>query len=141
MKYLKLQQEIIKEANKDKDLNCKYFEIEEDIYIVPSPHCFMMVIPKKSFFLDKNKIFKESDHMDLSKFIGGSKNAKLAKNEKITVESDKKKLRLFTIDDEKYLKYFDEDISTFSGTNKKSSIYIWEKGKLVGLILPVRKDW
>ena len=150
MKYMKVQNDLLKAANardgsKKKYFNIPYFITEDKVWVCPDGS-WMMAIPKDLFYLDKEKIWKDTKPFHGEKFI---KN--LCDLEPVTdthvimdVEQGKKKIKLhkFNVKDEtifvneNYLNYFDQN-ATFRGTKRNAPLYVYELGEVVGIICPV----
>lgn len=152
MKYIKLQQDLLKAADardgwKHKPFNNHWFETENQIFICPDAY-WMMGIPKESFYLNIDKVFK-----DIQPFTSGNDLIKKsldtfpAKDTHMVIDvvknRTKMKLHSFIVNEEtiyvndNFLKYFDLDESKVTGSGKRSPIYIWEGDVVVGLLLPV----
>lgn len=152
MKYLKIQQDLLKAADardgwKHRPFNVPWFETDDRVFVCPEG-LWMMGIFKHHFFLDISKIFKDASPLASGEqFLKSGQDTKPAKDTHIimdVVEHNKKmKLHKFTVDDEPvyvqedFLKYFEMDYSRFTGTNSKSPLYVWENDNIVGLIMPV----
>lgn len=146
MKYLKFQQDLLKDADardcKNKFFNYPWFEDEHRIFICPQGYYFV-VIPKFSFYLDKDKVLNTTP-INGKSLLKDYDDLEMAIDTHIIRNIDEKmKLHKFTIDnesvflDENKLKYFDLAHSTFRGINRISPIYIYENKVLVGMVLPV----
>lgn len=152
MKYLKFQQDLIKAAGdrdgwKHKPFNFPWFQTKNEVGVCPSAN-YVVLIPNDQLYIDVTKVFKSTTINPTT--ILAQDNLKEAVDTKTSVEinnvhnKSKSVLRKFLVGDEtvfldeRYLKYFDLEESTFKGSNRKSPIYVYEYGDvLVGLILPV----
>lgn len=145
---MKFQQNLLKAADardgcRHKPFNYFYSETNDKIYICPQGHYFV-IIPKTQFYLDKEQVFKNIAPLKNMKSFLNPDNSQVAIDTHtiIAIES-KMKLHEFVIDDEsifvdeRLLKYFELEKSTFKGTNRKSPIFIYEYEELVGAVLPV----
>lgn len=152
MKYMKFQQDLLKAADerdsyKHKFFNYPWFETDDKIFICPQGHYFIAIL-KVQFYMDKEKVFKNiTPNNNYEKSFLNPDNLQMATDTHTIVMVDKTKAKMklhkFVIGDEvifldeKLLKYFDLEDSTFKGTNGKSPIYIYENEELVGMVLPV----
>ena len=147
---MKVQNDLLKAANardgsKKKYFNIPYFITEDKVWVCPDGS-WMMAIPKDLFYLDKEKIWKDTKPFHGEKFI---KN--LCDLEPVTdahvimdVDLDNKKMKLhkFNVKDEaifvneNFLNYFDPG-ATFRGTKRNAPLYVYELGEVVGIICPV----
>lgn len=152
MKYLKIQQDLLKMADardgwKKKPFNVPWFQANGRTWV-----CFDGVIclgiPHKQFYLNREQVFA-----DALPFEGGKKIIDMSIE---TVDADdtkmvldrvvnnrKMKLHKFTIGEteifinEDLMKYFDADVSKFTGNKKNQPLYVWEGEDLVGVVFPV----
>lgn len=158
--YLKIQLEILKDANKRlQGRKCEnwfygYIEQNGNKYIGVSTGHYISFIPEDYFFLDAKKAFPfRPEAMDFEQFIKNRFDAKpiLLTSELVRIGAIKKPLNVFQNGkgekihcNSAYLdkltffgdRYFAPD--HFTGTDRKSLIYIWsESDELRGVILPV----
>lgn len=145
MKYLKLQSDLIKAAEKRdgwKNECFKYkYGIKDDVIVIISNFKFW-VIPLSNFYLDINKVFPFEQIHNLDLFIRKAEyEVTFTGLSKII---DKKNLLIFDCNgksvyiDESLLKDFDIEYSSLRGNDEKSPIQIYENDVLVGAVLPVR---
>ena len=152
MKYLKIQQDLLKMADardgwKHRPFNVPWFQHSEKVWV-----CFDAVIclgiPHKKFYLNREMIFDGSIPFEGGKgIIDMSSETKDAEDTKMVmdriVQGKKMKLHKFRVDDtdifidENLMKYFDEDVTKFTGTSSKRPLYVWEGDDLVGVVFPV----
>lgn len=150
---MKVQMDLLKAADgrdgyKKKNFNIPYFITEDKVWVCPSGE-WMIGIPKVLFYLDNEKIWK-----DTRPFIGENLIKNLYDLETATdthiiidVEEGNKKIQLhkFKVKNEavfvreKDLKYFEPD-ATFRGSKRKSPIYVYELDELVGILCPVNYE-
>lgn len=145
MKYMKIQTEIMKLAEKHivnrKNFMCPYFEDDKLFYLCPDGK-YIIGIPHYLFFLDKNKIWEGAEPFKGNEFLKESENASPVTDTHTTITQDGLNLHKFTRDDvniyvnEKYLNYFEPD-ARFTGTGSKNPLFVYEGDILVGAILPV----
>ena len=148
---MKVQQNLLKATDardglkKKKYFNIPYFITEDKVWVCPD-EVWMMGIPKDIFYLDKEKIWKDTKPIHGEKFIKQSCDLELATDTHIImdVEQGNKKMKLhkFKVNEEEVfvneniLNYFEPD-ATFRGKKRNSPLYVYELGKLVGVICPV----
>lgn len=158
VRSLKIQQEIMK--NGEKRLNnstsatIHWFTVNftnsEDFVNVSEGH-FIVCIPKSHFFLDRNNDYlfprKPADGKLTMSGAYKSDVSEVRDTHIVEVLSDGKALHKFEGKDEDiyineaYLKnYFNlkADLK-FYGTDRKSPVYIWQNGDLIGVVLPVNR--
>ena len=149
MKYLKIQWDLLKAADardcKGKRFDFPWFETDDKIFVCSQGHYFI-AIPKCMFYLDKERVFDRKPYQNGEKFLDVD-NLSLAYNTHTLIEGEvrgkKTKFHKFAIGeesvylDENNLKYFDLEDSTYKGMDKKTPIYIFELGELVGIVLPI----
>ena len=148
---MKFQQDLLKAADerdgwKHKFFNYPWFETDDKIFICPQGHYFIAIL-KVQFYMDKEKVFKNTTPLNGGKSFLNPDNLQMATDTHTIVMADKTKAKMklhkFVIGDEAIfldennLKYFDLEDSTFKGTNRKNPIYIYENEELVGMVLPV----
>ena len=148
---MKFQQDLLKAADerdgyKHKLFNYPWFETDDKIFICPQGHYFIAIL-KVQFYMDKEKVFKNTTPLNGGKSFLNPDNLQMATDTHTIVMVDKNKAKMklhkFVIGDEvifldeNNLKYFDLEDSTFKGTNRKNPIYIYENEELVGMVLPV----
>lgn len=144
MKFIKMQQDLLKQIGKEKGslIMGKYCISDGNVLFTLEGH-WVGVIPKEQFYLDFEKTFGTNGIADLTRFVVNKEELKEATPTNVSVsigEMECRKLMVDGIDvyvDKKYLNYFNAD-SKYYGKNNKSPIFIYEKGVLVGFILPVR---
>lgn len=153
MKYLKVQQDLLKIAVarddwKHRPFNCPWFQYKGKVWV-----CFDAVIclgiPHGQFYLDREQVFKDAVPFDGGKnIIDMNTDTMEALDTKtvrdVVINRKKMKLHEFTvgdatvhINDELLNKYFELEISRFTGTKRNSPIYVWEGDDLVGVVFPV----
>lgn len=155
MKYVKLQTDILKAADKrDRGGNklpfmCGIYEggIYGDFIGLIVDNCYLVLIRKDHFYLDPVKIFRGAEPVNIGKFIRNAWDALPVEDTGVMrTLQDGRKVKVFTTGkddiyvDEKCLKYFDLDDSSFRATDKKSPVYIYEYDlteTLVGMVLPI----
>ena len=160
MKYVKLQQDLVKLADKrDRGAGSKRVRLfwgkpdEEDGYIeIVINGVYIVFIREDMRYIDLDKVCKGAQ-IDIKRLMKDQYEAIEATN---TISSRKirtvgsLKVRIFETEkdseiwiDENNLKYFDLDNSTFKGTDRNGPIYIYEAdpiNRLVGYVLPVRHN-
>lgn len=144
MKFIKIQQDLLKQIGKEKGslIMGKYCISDGNIIFTLEGH-WAVVIPKEQFYLDFEKTFGNNGTADLASIIVDKEELKEATPTNVSVsigEMECRKLMIDEIDvyvDKKFLNYFNTD-SKYYGKDNKSPIFIYEKGVLVGFILPVR---
>lgn len=152
MKHIKFQQNLLKMADardgwKHKPCNLPWFETDDRIWICPGGVLCVGIL-KSQFYLDKEKIFKDSQPLtNGKKIIDFGRDANEAVDTHITmnvkVKGVKMTLHKFTAKDEtiyvdeQLLKDFELDISHFTGTNTRNPLYVWEDDEIVGVVYPV----
>ncbi len=154
--YLRFQQNLMKAAAARDDIfkkrlfQCPWFEYNDRIFACPEG-LWMLGVPKSMFYLDMEKIFKDSPEFQSGKqFMSDALNTEPLIDTHIvmTKEVNGKKLKLheFVLDkpdaskiyvNDDFLKDFDLNISHFTGYNRRSLVYIWENDQIVGGIMPV----
>lgn len=153
MKYLQLQTDILKAADKrdtrGKASPFKYGEYE-DKYAVIIDGAYMVFIPAAKFYLDKSKVFDKP--LDVSKMMKSENEATDAYNTGlIRTVLDGRKVCVFSTNyeaeiwiAEPNLKYFNLDECRFSASTKNKPLFIYEDtnlgSQLVGYILPVNHN-
>lgn len=148
MKYVKLQQDILKgvDCSKITDKKSPYmYGTTEDHVAICIDGYVLVFIPKKVYYLDNDKVFEGLTSMTISHFIKGREDAKLLDDTGI-IKTDPKNRKCHILMngdeeiwlDEKLLKYFDvkKDIH-YEGTTKKAGVYVYEGKDLVGYVCPV----
>ena len=144
MKFIKMQQDLLKQIDKEKGslIMGKYCISDGNVIFTIEGH-WAVIIPKEQFYLDFEKAFGNNGTANLARFIVEKEELKEAIPTNVSVsigEMDCRKLMVDGIDvyvDKKFLNYFNSD-SKFYGKDNKSPIFIYEKGVLVGFILPIR---
>lgn len=144
MKFIKTQQDLLKQIDKEKGslIIGKYCISDGNVLFTLEGH-WAVVIPKEQFYLDLEKTFGTNGTADLDRLITDKEELKEATPTNVSVsigEMECRKLMVDGIDvyvDKKFLNYFNSD-SKFYGKDNKSLVFIYEKGVLVGFILPVR---
>lgn len=142
MKLIKIQQDLLKQIGKEKGILVlgKYCISGNNVIFTVEGH-WAVVIPKEQFYLDLEKTFGTNGTADLARLITDKEELKEATPTNVSVsigEMDCRKLIVDGVDvyvDKKFLNYFNSD-SKFYGKDNKSPIFIYEKGVLVGFILP-----
>ena len=148
MNHIKIQQTLIKAADardgyKHKSFDAMYFLTDDRVWVCPGSR-WVMGIPKASFYLDIDKVFKRAPFKEGGLF-SEAENAKPVEDGGLidkVIRGKKIRLHLFKVDDttiyvdEDYVKYFDSE-AYFKGTTAKAPLFVYELGELVGLILPV----
>lgn len=142
MKFIKMQQDLLKQIGKEKGslIMGKYCISDGNVLFTLEGH-WVGVIPKEQFYLDFEKTFGANGIADLTRFVVNKEELKEATPTNVSVsigEMDCRKLMVDGIDvyvDKKFLNYFNSD-SKFYGKDNKSLVFIYEKGVLVGFILP-----
>lgn len=144
MKFIKMQQDLLKQIDKEKGslVIGKYCISDNNVIFTVEGH-WAVVIPKEQFYLDLEKTFGTNGIADLASIIVDKEELKEATPTNISVsigEMNCLKLMVDGIDvyvDKKFLNYFNAD-SKYYGKDNKSPIFIYEKEVLVGFILPAR---
>lgn len=148
MKYVKLQQDILKGVDRSKITGKKssyMYGMTEDHVAICIDGYVLVFIPKKVYYLDNDKVFEGLTSMTISHFIKGREDAKPLEETGIikTDDTGRKCIVLMNGDeeiwlDEKLLNYFDlkNDVS-YEGTTKKAGVFVYEGEDLVGYVLPV----
>lgn len=142
MKFIKMQQDLLKQIGKEKGslIMGKYCISDGNVIFTLEGH-WAAVISKEQFYLDFEKTFGANGIADLTRFVVNKEELKEATPTNVSVsigEMDCRKLMVDGIDvyvDKKFLNYFNSD-SKFYGKDNKSLVFIYEKGVLVGFILP-----
>lgn len=150
MKYLKLQNDLMKKAYARDDYRHKPFtcawgiDNDDEVWVFPDGlYGARLSYPFR--YIDPSRVFNASDlpPINVSKIIDDSKAVDAVHTNQIVVDRERN-LHIFEVGkekvyvDEALMKYFDLDESTFKGTNRKSPIFIYENGDhLVGVVLPV----
>ena len=142
MKFIKMQQDLLKQIGKEKGslIIGKYCISDGNVIFTLDGH-WAVIIPKEQFYLDFEKAFGNNGTADLARFIVEKEELKDATPTNVSVsigEMECRKLMVDGIDlyvDKKFLNYFNSD-SKFYGKDNKSPVFIYEKGVLVGFILP-----
>ena len=142
MKFIKMQQDLLKQIGKEKGslIMGKYCISDGNVLFTLEGH-WVGVIPKEQFYLDFEKTFGTNGIADLTRFVVNKEELKEATPTNVSVsigEMECRKLMVDGIDlyvDKKFLNYFNSD-SKFYGKDNKSLVFIYEKGVLVGFILP-----
>ena len=154
MKYVKLQTDILKAADKQKITgNASPFQCGGDyenkiVVIVDS--CYMVFVPEDKFYLDISYVFDKP--LDVSKMMRSENEAIDAYNTgMIRTVADGRKVRVFSTNyeaeiwiAEQTLKYFNLDECRFRASTKNKPVFIYEDNnlgsQLVGYILPVNHN-
>lgn len=142
MKFIKMQQDLLKQIGKEKGslIMGKYCISDGNVIFTLEGH-WAAVIPKEQFYLDFEKTFGTNGIADLTRFVVDKEELKEATPTNVSVsigEMECRKLMVDGIDvyvDKKFLNYFNSD-SKFYGKDNKSPVFIYEKWVLVGFILP-----
>lgn len=151
MNYMKLQTDIIKAVDKEKNGGKKspykygYYEQNGEKYIAILDDHKIVFIPEKFFYLNIDKVFDQVNVYHVDKMInvdnvvntyteGVIKPIKADPKIKVQIFSNDKADIWISVD---LLKLFDLSVSHFKASDKKSPLYIYEDETLVGLILPV----
>lgn len=158
IKYLKIQQEIMKNVDKAKYYSYniqKWMLVDYDRQpdtIGVSDGRFIMFIPKDYFYLNENVFGRSAfngntvikynspddgypvvDSGELIKTVANSKKSMMLHKFRINEKQEN-----IYIDDGILTKYFDlSEPVQLRATGKKEPLYIWDQDTLVGLILPV----
>lgn len=155
MKYLKVQQDLLKMADardswKHRPFNVPWFQADEKIWV-----CFDSVIclgiPYKQFYLNREQIFKDALSFDGGKIIEMAENIINAEDTKTVIEAKnngkKMKLHIFQLENDSkiyinddFMKYFDSEDIMFGGISKKNPLFVYEHEELVGIIFPVNHN-
>lgn len=142
MKFIKIQQDLLKQIGKEKGslVMGKYCISDGNVIFTLEGH-WAVIIPKEQFYLAFEKAFGNNGTANLVRFIVEKEELKEAIPTNVSVsigEMECRKLMVDGIDvyvDKKFLTYFNTD-SKFYGKDNKSPIFIYEKEVLVGFILP-----
>lgn len=142
MKFIKIQQDLLKQIGKEKGslVMGKYCISDGNVIFTLERH-WAAVIPKEQFYLDCEKTFGTNGIADLTRFVVDKEELKEAIPTNVSVSIGEMECRKLMVDgvdvyvDKKFLNYFNPD-SKFYGKDNKSPVFIYEKGVLVGFILP-----
>ena len=151
MNTLKIQQELVKAAftrdYKNKRAEMLYGVTGDYVVVVPDGYT-LYKIPKAFFYLDPETVFEGRKNERIERFLDDSNAMSATDTHASIVETKtgkKRTLHKFILEDgkpayidEKFLKCFDLDISTFKAVSPISPLFIYEYGEMVGLVLPVR---
>lgn len=146
MNYIKLQQDILK-ARGDEDRRGKrspfrYGLTEESVYVSMN-NSYIVFIPKPVWYLDNEKAFSTTPLNLDNLFKAKEGTVPIYETGLIRTLPDGRKVKQFSSGkfdvyvDENNLKYFGKDVTDYMGINEKYPIYLYEYGRLVGIVLPV----
>lgn len=144
-KYYEFQRDLLRSALKGAvdPKRRRFYKIDNDtIYCIPDGN-YLIGVPVSLWMLDNAKIFENWLECDTSRLINEDIQLSALDAKNVITTGSKLKLHRFVVNgqdvyvNEKILKYFDLENSTFKGTDNTSPIYIYELGSLVGLVLPV----
>lgn len=147
MKYLKLQQDLLKAADARDGWKHKFFDYpyfvdnNGDLWVCPKG-LYIIKIAHRHRYIDVSMVF-DAPSIRADKILDDSNATDAVYTHKITITDNKMKLHTFMVGDEvvyldeDLLRYFDLENSTFKGTNRKSPIFIYEDEELVGVVLSV----
>lgn len=148
-KYYEFQKDLLKALIKG-SIDSKrrmFYKIDNDgVYCCPDGS-YLIKIPSLLWMLDSKKIFEGWKECDTERVIYEDKQLPAYYTKSVITKNVKLKIKLkmhrFVVNgqdvyvNEKVLKYFDLENSTFKGTDSNSPIYIYELGSFVGLVLPL----
>lgn len=144
MDYLKIQMELMKEANK-RDIKNKIVHIGYEFYkdrIALLNNYYAVLAPKDQCYLNLETVFRGAKTaVDVGKIF--DYNTVPAIDTHTTVLYKKHKLRAFSFGKEKiyvnedFLKAFKLDNPRYEAANTRSPLFLFEGDQRAGLILPV----
>ena len=150
MEILKIQNNVLKAAEArdltgiDKYFNAyKYMEDDNYFYVVENA-IVVYAIPKRLYYLNTEKVFKDQLPVNLKKMLDDASEAE----QLIDTETEKKvgngTVHIFQTAagdqiyvDKKLLKYHKLEACTFNGTKRNYPVYIYEEDTLTAVALPV----
>lgn len=144
-KYYEFQKDLLRAAIKGPidPKQRRFYRIDnESVYCCPNGF-YLIKVPLVLWMLDGGKIFENWLECDTSRLINEDIQLSALDAKNVITTKSKLKLHRFVVNgqdvyvNEKILKYFDLENSTFKGTDNTAPIYIYELGSLVGLVLPV----
>ena len=154
MKYLKLQTDILKAADK-RDRGGKlspfqYGTVDNCVGVIVDGY-YIVFIPYNRFYLKLDRAFSQAEPVKIEPMIWGVHKTVnyFDTGLRRTIIEDGRTVRIFTNKfediwiDEKTLKYFDLEGAVFKGTDRKSPLFIYEESRpedLAGMILPVNHN-
>lgn len=130
MKYLKLQQDLLKAADARDGWKHKFFDYpylidkNGDLWVCPKG-LYIIKVAYRHCYIDTSRVF-DAPSLGSNKFLDDSNAIDAAYTHKITITDNKLRLHTFMVGDEavyleeNLLKYFDLENLTFRGTNRKS---------------------
>lgn len=145
MKYLKIQNDLMKKAfarddYKHKSFRCSWgVDSDDEVWVFPDG-LYGVRLSCPFCYIDPLSVFN-TPQIPINKIIDDSKAVDAVHTNRIVVDNERN-LHIFEVGkekvyvNEKLMKYFDLDESTFKGTNRKAPIFIYENNTLVGLVLP-----
>lgn len=145
MNYSKVQADILKAKDKTKFpyLYGHYNKCGKEYIAIIIDGKEVVLIPEESFYLDAEKCFGQSKLVSNIERIcntDGTVDIRTDGTIKPLEGNSKHKVQIFTNGSEEIwvstdlLKIFDMSTSHFKGINKKTPVFIYEEGNLVGLV-------
>ena len=140
MKITKILTDLLKAAEKKKTLNINYSYQGDYIAFLPDGHRAYR-IHKNDFLVDLVKALPDKVPLSLTNIFDDSHAQDAHKTNELRVidKANVVKIAGYNINvwiNTAYLKEFEENC-TFKVTGEKCPVYVYEQGKLVGLVLPV----
>lgn len=156
MKYIPFLIEILKAADKrDRKnwlkTNYQYGVTDKSVGVIVDG-AYIVFVPRDYFYLDIPKIFRGQAPHNLERLVFDKEGYTVPAEDTGVTKTvvDDNKVRIFETKkseiwiDEKILKYFELDKSTFRGSDHKSPLYIYEESNLgkmlVGMVLSVNPN-
>lgn len=144
MNIINAQVEVLKEALNGKRKHRLVYGTLDDKVIIGND-IRLYIIPKEECAIDLTNVscVQVLQESTLKRFVNDSECEELTLTNDIRVLDDKRTLRVFTNGkeniylDERLIKNFDLNYSTFKGKGAKSIVYIYEDEVMVGFLLPV----
>ena len=151
MNHIKLQQDILKaryrESTGGRNLPYMYGLTDTGVGIVVD-RSYLIMVPWAVWYLDLEKIFQDRKPVNIENMIKGHWDTIPAYDTGMirVLTQDKRNVGVFKLDKPdseeiwiaiNNLKYFDKELTTYTGTAKNKPVYLYEYEALVGMILPV----
>lgn len=146
MKYLQLQVDILKTADKrERNQKCthdfQYGMMDESICVIVDAH-YIVIVPDAVWYLDNSKVFTRPP-MNMENMIRLDDQYEIYDSGLTRSHPDGRELKMLsgsfkTYIDKANLKYFDKDITHYTARDNKSPVHVYSDNYLIGLVMPVR---
>lgn len=144
MNIINAQVEVLKEALNEKEKHKVIYGTLDDKVVIGN-NTRLYVISKEECAIDLTNVVHEQvvQESTLKRIVNNNELGMLTLTNDIKILDNKRTLRVFTNGeeniylDERLIKNFDLNQSTFKGKNARNIVCIYEDYKLVGMVLPV----